>query len=185
MGDRGQPLYDGWLVLRAQAGEVGAFDELLARWQERLWRYARRLLGDDEAAWDASQEAWLAMARDLRRLGAPDAFPAWAYRVVSNKARDLIRRERRRRRGHSAFAELEAAQAGGGPEAGADAALSLEQALLALPEQDRAIVALRHLEGFDTRQTAAILGIPEGTAKSRLHAALNRLRVVLEGQCDE
>jgi RNA polymerase sigma factor (sigma-70 family) len=88
---------DELLVLRCQEGSVAAFDELVGRWQERLWRHAWRLTGDENAAWDALQEAWIGISWALGRLEDAAAFPAWAYQIVSNKSRDWVRREQRRR----------------------------------------------------------------------------------------
>jgi RNA polymerase sigma-70 factor, ECF subfamily len=90
-------LNDELLVLRCQEGDAEAFEALVGRWQRRLWRYAWRLTGDESAAWDALQEAWIGISRGIGRLADAAAFPAWAYRIVSNKCRDSIRRDLRRR----------------------------------------------------------------------------------------
>ena len=98
-------IQDELLVLRCQEGDGAAFEDLVERWQERLWRHAWRLTGNEDAAWDVLQEAWMGIARGIRRLEDAAAFPAWAYRIVSNKCRDWIRRERRRREVHEAYSE--------------------------------------------------------------------------------
>jgi RNA polymerase sigma-70 factor (ECF subfamily) len=174
---------DSWLVLKAQEGDVPAFEALVGRWQDRLWRHAWRLLGDEEQAWDALQEGWIAIARGLARLHDADAFPAWAYRIVTNKCRDLIRRESRRR--HTIQSYLEDLEVTGAaradpPEPGQGE--TLEAALAALPGPDRAILALRYQEDLDLEDIAHILGVPAGTVKSRLHRARQRLRHTLEEQ---
>jgi len=74
-------IIDEMLVLRCQDGDRRAFDELVGRWQERLWRHARVLTGDDDADWDALQETWLAVVNGLKRLNDPAAFPRWAYKI--------------------------------------------------------------------------------------------------------
>jgi len=169
---------DELLVLRSQEGDVAAFDELVGRWQERLWRHAWRLLGDEDAAWDALQEAWIGISRGIRRLEDAAAFPAWAYRITSNKCRDRIRRERRRRRAVETYSE-QVRQTDDDARAD-DRIADLREALARLPGRDRAILSLRYEEGFDTAATAAILRVPEGTVKSRLHYARKRLRKFLE-----
>jgi hypothetical protein len=83
------------LVLRCQEGDTEAFEQLVGRWQKRLWRHARRLVDDDSAAWDAVQETWIGISQGIGRLADAAAFPAWAYQVVSNKCRDSARRARR------------------------------------------------------------------------------------------
>ena len=170
---------DELLVLRSQEGDVAAFDELVDRWQERLWRHAWRLLGDEDAAWDALQEAWIAISRDLRRLEDVAAFPAWAYRITSNKCRDRIRRERRRRQAVDDYAE-HVRQADNDASHVDDRCADLSEALTRLPGRDRAILSLRYEEGFDTAAIAEILRVPEGTVKSRLYYARKRLRKFLE-----
>jgi len=180
MMNRRERIYDELLALRSQEGHGAAFEELVGRWQERLWRHAWRLTGDEEAAWDALQEGWIAISRGLRGLGDVTAFPAWAYRIVSNKCRDWIRRERRRRKGDQEYSEV-AFRAPAGPDsAEEERCADLGQALGRLSGNDRAILALRYHDGFDVAQVAEILGIPEGTVKSRLHHARNRLRAMME-----
>ena len=96
---------DESLVLRCQEGDAAAFDELVGRWQERLWRHAWRLTGNRDAAWDAIQDTWITVCRDILGLKDAVAFPAWVYRITSNRCHDWIRKERRRRRADEAYAE--------------------------------------------------------------------------------
>ena len=177
--NRRQRATDELLVLRCQEGDAGAFDELVGRWQERLWRHAWRLTGSRDAAWDVLQEAWITVSRDIRRLQDPAAFPTWAYRITSNRCHDWIRRQRRRRGADKAYAEgadRVEDETRGAHQRSAD----LEQALKRLPGRDRAILSLRYEEDFDTAEIAEILHIPQGTVKSRLHYARKRLRKYLE-----
>src|ERR1035441_2435752 len=101
-----QRIEDELLVLRCQEGDTAAMETLVLRWQERLWKHARRLCANDEAAWDVLQESWLAMSRKMRSLGDPAAFPGWAYQIVSNKCRDWVRQEVRGRHAIEAYREL-------------------------------------------------------------------------------
>jgi RNA polymerase sigma factor (sigma-70 family) len=182
--NRRERIDDELLVLRCQQGDPAAFDALVGRWQERLWRHAWRLTGDEDAAWDVLQEAWIGISRGLGRLEDAAAFPAWAYRIVSNKCRDWIRRRKRRRQADEVYgeqmqrAEHETAHA-------EQPYASLTEALKHLSGRDRAILSLRYEEGFDTAAIAALLRIPDGTVKSRLHYARKRLRKYLEETGDE
>ncbi|NLX99609.1 MAG: RNA polymerase sigma factor [Rhodopirellula sp.] len=173
---------DELLVIRAQEGAIEALSELIDRWQDRLWRLAWRLTDDEQAAWDVLQEAWMVIARRIGRLADPAAFPAWAYRITSNKSRDWIRRRRRMRRADEAYGERWC-----GAESNGDARdlTDLRNALAGLPGPDRAILSLRYEDGFSTAEIAEILGIPPGTVKSRLHHARQRLRRFLEEDDDE
>jgi RNA polymerase sigma factor (sigma-70 family) len=181
---RRERITDGLLVLRCQEGEAAAFEELVGRWQERLWRHAWRLTANEQAAWDVLQEAWIAVSRDIRRLEDAAAFAGWAYRITSNKCRDWIRRERRRRRADETYRDQkrEAAEEASGAH---QQHASLKEALAQLPGRDRAILSLRYEEGFDTAEIAEILRIPAGTVKSRLYYARERLRHYLEEPSDE
>jgi RNA polymerase sigma-70 factor (ECF subfamily) len=137
------------------------------------------LTGDESAAWDALQEAWIGISRGIGRLADAAAFPAWAYRIVSNKCRDSIRRQQRRREAAEVYSdrmqrdEQEAAAA-------RQQHSTLKEALEQLSGPDRAVLSLRYEEQFDTAEIAGILGIPEGTVKSRLFYARQRLRTFLE-----
>jgi RNA polymerase sigma factor (sigma-70 family) len=172
-------LNDELLVLRCQQRDAEAFEALIGRWQRRLWQHAWRLTGDDSAAWDALQEAWIGISRGINRLTDAAAFPAWAYQIISNKCRDSIRREQRRREATEMYSEQMQRE-----EQDAAAAKqrhsTLKEALEQLPGPDRAVLSLRYEEQFDTAEIACILGIPEGTVKSRLFNARQRLRKYLE-----
>jgi RNA polymerase sigma-70 factor (ECF subfamily) len=171
-------LNDELLVLRCQEGDTEAFELLVGRWQRRLWRHAWRLTGDENAAWDALQEAWIGISRGIRRLVDTAAFPAWAYQIVSNKCRDSLRRQRRRREATETYSEWmrkEQENADAGEQHG-----NLKEALDRLSGPDRAVLSLRYEEDFDTTAIASIMNIPEGTVKSRLFYARQRLRKYLE-----
>src|SRR5512145_1583590 len=85
-------IQDELLVLRCQGGESEALHKLVSRWHPRLRRLAERRTADPEAAKDLVQDAWLAIVRGLRRLDDPSRFRVWAYRIVTNKCADWVRR---------------------------------------------------------------------------------------------
>lgn len=163
---------DELLVLSSQQGNTRALTELIGRWRDRLWRLAWRLTDDEQAAWDVVQEAWIVIARRVGRLEDPAAFPAWAYRITSNKARDWVRRRSRVRRVDEEYAARTSERRPGPSGLGED----LREALAALPGRDRAILSLRYEDNFTTAEIAEILSVPAGTVKSRLHNARGRLR---------
>ena len=98
-------ILDELLVLRCQDGEAGAVDQLFRRWQPRLRRHAWRMTGEHDLADDAVQDAWMAILRGLSRLSDPATFPTWAYRIVTRKVVDLIRRKQRQRRAQQNLAD--------------------------------------------------------------------------------
>src|SRR6516165_8499057 len=89
-----EQLYERLLVLRCQAGDEAAFEELVARYSPRLRYYLRKMLGEVHAAEDALQDVWFDVFRRIPRVADPAAFPAWIYRI----ARDRAFRELRKRK---------------------------------------------------------------------------------------
>jgi len=171
-----EQVYDQWLVQRCQEGDAEAFDELMSRWQERLWRHAVRLTGDVDAAWDILQETMLAISKGMSRLADPAAFPGWAYRIATNQCRALFRRNSSRQQTLEAYLESQPVEAT--PDAAA--ALDLQDALKRLSHAQQTLVSLRYEEGFSVGEIAGVLGIQPGTVKSRLFAARRQLRALLE-----
>ncbi len=162
---------DELCVLACQGGEARSFDRLIRRWQKPLWLHARRVTGRDDLAWDALQEAWLAIVRGLRRLGDPARFEAWAHGIVRNKSVDLVRGDVRRK-----DALKEAAERNTQRTAPSIDTESLRGALARLKTVHREVLALFYRDGFGVAEIASFLGIPTGTVKSRLHHARQQLK---------
>lgn len=174
-----ESIYEEWLVLRSQDGEVAALKELVERWQPRLLRHAWRLSGDREAARDVAQSAWLAIVRGIRGLGDPARFGPWAYRIVTNKCADRVRRLQRQRKMTDAVAH-QRREAGDSGQTADDSADELRCALRRLTGDRRALLALHYVDGLTLPEIARALDVPLGTVKSRLHHARNELRGALE-----
>lgn len=174
MDSQAHRVIDEALVIEAQAGSAAALDVLVHRWQRRMYGYARGLLGRDDKAWDACQEAWIGIVRGLRALDDPGAFAAWAYRIVTNKCKDRLTQDAR-----AAWLNGEAAA---NAEARRDTkdSLELKEAIGLLPGPMQAVLALRYFEGFAINEMAGILGVPEGTVKSRLNRARTELKTIWE-----
>jgi len=169
------------LVLKCQMGDTKAFEELVNRWQKRLWRHAYQLTGDRDTAWDAVQDTWVAIVKGMRRLQAAGAFPRWAYRILSARCADCMRKRQRQRK----LSDRLAVEANSAEDTCADVHDSLKGALARLPGERRALLGLRYAEGYSTGEIAEILGVPEGTVKSRLYHAREQLRRLMEGRSDE
>ncbi|QYK48261.1 MAG: sigma-70 family RNA polymerase sigma factor [Phycisphaeraceae bacterium] len=175
-------IYDEWLVIRSQDGEVAALTELVSRWNGRLIGFAMGLTGEEAAALDAVQGAWLVAARDIGKLRDPARFASWMLRVVGNRCADLARRESRRRRTERARA-FESDRRITNPEEVAgdsDESERVRRAIRTLGNAQREILGLHHGAGISVSAIASMLGVPEGTVKSRLHAARSELRTILE-----
>jgi len=169
---------DELLVMRCQEDHRESFDLLIRRWQRRLWRYARRLTGSNDAAWDVTQETWIAVLRQIRKLSDPAWFAAWAYRIVRNKCADHCRRANRQRNLTDALAERQRAN-NDPPQEGTGGAVA--ETLRRLPPDRQELLTLRYGQDLNIIEIAVVLGVPAGTVKSRLHNAREQLRKILEG----
>ena len=177
-----EDIEDELLVLRCQAGDGEALRALVTRWQPRLGRVARHLTGDREAAGDVLQDAWLAIVRGIRRLDDPARFRTWAFRIVTNRCTDWVRRRVVRRKFASDARNAGAPMSGddSGESDSAPEIAQLRDALTKLPEEQRTAVALHYLDGMGIAEIARVLDVPAGTVKSRLFHARERLRIAME-----
>jgi RNA polymerase sigma factor (sigma-70 family) len=175
MTEQNEQIADELLVMECQDGRVEALEQLVSRWQKRLWRYAYRLTGNAEAAWDVTQESWLGVIRGLSRLNDPARFRPWIYQIVTRKANDWIARNVKTRRRQTQISSEEPEPSRGQDREESD---DLRRLLGRLPEQSRTVLTLHYLEGLPVAEIASILGIPQGTVKSRLHTARGELKAV-------
>ncbi|MBK7404110.1 MAG: RNA polymerase sigma factor [Phycisphaerales bacterium] len=166
---------DELLVLQSQGGDAEAWATLVGRWHGRLLARALRLLGNPHDATDATQDAWASIARALHRLDDPALFGPWAYRILTRRCADLVRRSRRQPRSVSA----PEATAQGAREHEPDEIASLRASLDRLPPEQRLLLAMHYADGLELRVIAEILRVPVGTVKSRLHHAREALRALL------
>ena len=157
------------LVEAARNGGADKVEELLKTIWPDAYRLARAILGEDQPAQDAAQEACIILYRTIAQLRSTDAFRTWFYRIVVREAAEIKRRRSR------AAPEVELT-----PLA-ADQATSIDiwRALATLPEHLRDIVVLRYFEDLSSREIAAVLRIPDGTVRFRLMIAKRRLRPLL------
>ena len=177
-----EDILDEWLVLRIQEGDAEALREIVSRWNPRLWRHACHLIGQTDGAADALQDAWLAIVRGLPRLRDPAVFRSWAYRIVSRRCADWIRRRQQDRvvteRAIPDAADAPAPEAD--PDSDGNDVTALRRAIRQLPADHHVVLTLHYLDGLSVREIACALDIPQGTVKSRLHNARNNLRETLE-----
>jgi len=162
------------LVERARQGDHDAFAKLVDPSLARLDAAARLILRDAELARDAVQETLIRAWRDLPGLRDPDRFDAWIHRLTVNACLDFARR-RRRRPIEVELNPIDSPSSADHASALADREL-VDLALRGLDPGHRAVVALHYLLGMPLPDVAAALGIPLGTAKSRLHHALASMR---------
>jgi RNA polymerase sigma-70 factor (ECF subfamily) len=166
------------LIEAARNGDREAFVDLIRVRSDRLFAIAQRILRDIDRAEDALQDALVIAWRDLRGLRDPDRFDAWLQRLLIHVCVSQATRERRR------TANLRVLPVDG--PAAPDELLSvgdrelLERGFRRLPPEQRAILVLHHYLGYPPSEIAEALGIPAGTARSRLHHAHRAMRAALE-----
>jgi RNA polymerase sigma-70 factor (ECF subfamily) len=163
------------LVERAQRGDPEAFDGLTELIMDRLFSVAFRILRHTQRAEDATQQALVAIWRQLPQLRDPDRFEAWSYRLLVNASY-----AEHRRRGHeTSFADLPHG-AMEDPFASIDDRDQLERGFRRLSAEQRAVLVLQHYLNLSHAQMADVLGVPIGTVRSRLHGARTSMRAALE-----
>lgn len=182
----------GWtdeeVAARVLAGEAALFEVLMRRHNQRVYRVARAILGGEDEVDDVLQDAWLAAYRSLAGFEGRARFSTWLTRIAANQALDRRRRRLRAAAlGPASHAGLGTGAAPGDPEqqrSARELAERLEAAVDALPEPFRVVYVLRQVQGLDTHDAAACLGIEEATVKTRLHRARALLRDALDRDLD-
>ncbi|HBP20254.1 MAG TPA: hypothetical protein DEA08_21000 [Planctomycetes bacterium] len=171
---------------RAQAeGERDAFVQLVDLLQDRFYRIAYRVVGDPDTALDVAQDAFVKIHDRIDRWDGDSRFTSWAYRVVTTLAIDGLRRRKREMKAWEGRAAEQpdhvedASQDTVEREERAQLVATVKAAIDELPPGQRAIVALRHYEGFTLKEIAEIRGCALGTVKSTLHQAFRSLRKTL------
>jgi RNA polymerase sigma-70 factor, ECF subfamily len=167
---------------RCRRGDLGAFEELYQAHAGRLFSVACRILGNPSDAEDVLQEIFLSAHRKLDGFRGDSALGTWLYRLATNQCLDYLRS--RGARMNQVTDTLDDAPVAAGP-AGRGLAeqtvtkMDLERALTRLPDGCRAAFVLHDVEGLEHREVAEALGIAEGTSKSQVHKARQRLRALL------
>jgi RNA polymerase sigma-70 factor, ECF subfamily len=177
-------------LARLRRGDLNALPELMARYQNRLYRYLLRLVRQPPEAEDLFQQTWLKVIEKIRAFDASRNFDAWLFTIARNLAVDHLRRVRPRTldepladdfRGETAADRLPSAEA-----APLDRAIATErrsqvgEAMAALPVMYREVLTLRFEEEMKLEEIARVTGTPLSTIKSRLRRSLEQLRHSLE-----
>ena len=185
--ENGRPSEDAELTARARDGDVGAYEELVTRYQGIALRVAWLVVHNRGDAEDAVQDAFVKAYYALPRFRPGAPFRPWILRIVANEARNRGRSGRRREGLVLRAAAIGTRDPVRSPEVEVitrEDAESLTAALNRLPERDRLVVAYRYLLEMSEAETAAALDVRPGTVKSRLSRALARLRTELSDDVD-
>lgn len=178
----GRPLEEEDLVDRARHGDVGAYEQLVRKYQDLAVRTAYVIAGGADAH-DAAQEAFVKAYRALGRFRAGASFRPWLLRIVANEA--INRRRAARRQVDLALRAAESRPEGDAAPSPEGAALEREQreelvqAMSKLKPEDRLVIAYRYWFDLSEQEMSQALGVARGTVKSRLSRAVGRLRETL------
>lgn len=176
------------LVRRAQGGDRRAFEELVRAYEGKVYSLALRWVNDREDALDISQETFLRVYRFLNGFDAHSSFSTWLYRVTINVCKDMVQK-----RGRACEQPLEKSDGDDHYEAQLpderyepdrifekrERSDALCAAIAALPEEHRTMILLRDVRGLSYREIGEMLCLEEGTVKSRIFRAREKLRIVL------
>ena len=176
------------LVAAANLGDRAALDTLLRRHQDRIYVLCRRVTGNDTDAYDATQEALLAICRGLPRFDGRAAFTTWMYRVATNACLDELRRRGRRplpvdHREVTPTAHTPTSAASPGVD-DVHRRIEIDAALATLPHEFRVAVVLRDLCELDYAEIAEVLDIPAGTVRSRIARGRSAMARAIGNQTD-
>lgn len=172
------------LLRRARAGDRDAFGELVEAHQRQVYHHALRMVGNEEDAADAAQEAFFKAWRGLPRFRGNSAFSTWLYKLTDNAALDLLRREKKRR-GDVALNDLPAGEqtaAGPSPQQTLEErerSRAVAEALSKLSADHRRALVLREIDGLSYAEIAEALEADLGTVKSRIARARMALAKIL------
>jgi RNA polymerase sigma-70 factor (ECF subfamily) len=172
------------LMELVQAGDAEALGSLIERYRGPLYAFLWRRAG--EGADDLFQESWIRVSRARDRFDRSRRFSTWLFQIANNLCRDRWRRQGTRRRALDALgSELRTTGGDLAPAPALPADSSVFQHLEALPDRLREVLVLRHYHELSEAEIADVLGIPRGTVKSRMHAAVRAARDLFEDGSDE
>lgn len=160
---------DRWLVEKARAGDVDAYEVLVRRHRGRIYRIALRMLGDPQDAEDVAQDVLIQVWTALAGFAGASAFTTWLYRIVVNRCMNQVRGRRWTRPVH----EVDPLSVAGAEDTviAQYRARATVEAIAALPPDQRAVIVLHQLEGLSYREVAAVVNVSEDAVRGRLHRA--------------
>lgn len=181
---------DAILIRRCQQGDRAAFDDLVRRHEKRAYQYAFRLTTNPEEAADIVADAFIRIYNALQNFRSQSAFTTWMYRILTNCYLDLRKKEKNRQTVsleqsmQTAEGEMErqVEDPGAGPSEEVEKLArehAVQEAIAQLPEYQRAMLVMYHVEMLSYEQIAEALDLPLGTVKSRLNRARLSLRDLL------
>lgn len=180
-------LSDEQLVALTVKGDVSAFNEIVARWEGRLYNFVYRYIGDAEEAKDITQESFVRAYSHLEGFRGQSKFSSWLYQIALNLCRSKLRRKQSRpmvsiddrEEDNPLFSLPDTRATPAEHTLERERAVAVREALAQLPEAQRTVIILKEYNGLKFREIAEILDTPESTVKSRLYHGLENLAQAL------
>ncbi len=169
------------IVFRAAQGDAEAFAQLVEEYQGPVYRLALRMGLSPSDAEEAAQDAFVSAWRSLPGFRGESKFSTWLYKLTTNAALDILRREKKQLSGQD-VTEMELADERESMEEAVerkDAAQAVQRAIASLPEEYREILLLRYMKQLSYEELQEALGLPPGTVKSRINRAKTQLKEIL------
>ncbi|GAC15997.1 RNA polymerase sigma factor [Aliiglaciecola lipolytica] len=170
-----------WLVINSQLGDAKALEQLLHLWYPKLSRYALKLIGEDNLAKDATQDALLDLCKGIHKIDDPAAFPKWVYRIIQHKCADAIKQLQKERTKTQVLEVMHQTELSHQKEMTDEAELDLS----CLDSNAYQLVYLHYYEEFSFAEISHIVELPVGTLKSRLFTIRQKLKLTNKGQDHE
>jgi RNA polymerase sigma-70 factor (ECF subfamily) len=179
MASEKQTQYE-WLTLRCQLGDPDGFEDLIAIFERPLLYYAASLTGNLDSGLDVLQEVWIKVFRGIRNLRDPGSLRSWLYSIAHGIAVDRVRRNHSRE--HVEQAQLDDFQEVGEPSFAGEDADAIHRALGEIADKHREVLVLHFLEDMSMAEIATVVGVSEGTVKSRIYYAKRAMKEILRGE---
>lgn len=179
-------IVDSWLVAEYQSGNRKAASLLVKRWHPKLCKQAYGFVKDMDVAKDVAQESWGVILKKLNSLQDVNKFGSWALTIVTRKAIDWLRKQKKEHQKRRNYDTNIATADDGVDEDTYSARLTkLRNVIRTLPGDQRMVITLFYLEEFGIAEIGEILGVSTGTVKSRLFYAREKLKETLKDRNDE
>ena len=168
------------LLVRCQRGDREAMEELIAVWEKRLFYYVRRIVDQEADAWDVMQKTWVKVFRSIKSLKDPQAFPCWLYTLTRNTASSHLRQRPGARFASDTLDQYENLPADDSSITVFEDVEAVHDALRRISSDHCEVLTLFFLEDLSVEEIGHVIGVPQGTVKSRLHYAKRALRKLME-----
>jgi len=176
-----EAIIDGKLVLEYQSGNVKALAELVKRWHKGFCEKAFWILKDADLAKDIAQDSWKTIIDKIHKLENPESFGYWASRIVYTKSMDALRAKQRQNSFLNVYKnEKEKEQVEGNEVGNEQIKKEVLNAIKCLPQNQQNVLRLFYVESYSLKEVSKILKITEGTAKSRLFHAREKLKQTIK-----